>query len=116
MIKTNLPSFRESCGDFISLFFPNYCMGCSRSLIKGEDILCTYCIHELPRTGYHFMDDNPIKKKFEGRINLSFAWAYLQFRKTGIVQHLMHQLKYNNHPEIGVRLGRIFGMDFTVNR
>src|SRR5437879_6598867 len=111
MMKTNLPSIHEMSRDFISLFFPNYCLGCSGSLVKGEDILCTYCLRDLPKTDYHLQEDNPVKRKFAGRINLNHAWAYLQFRKTGIVQHLMHQLKYNNHPEVGTRLGKIFGVD-----
>ena len=25
------------------------------------------------------------------------------------MQHLLHQLKYNHHPEIGVKLGKVFG-------
>ncbi len=110
-LKTNLPSIGEAFGDFSALFFPNYCLGCSRALVKGEDILCTYCIKELPKTDYHFLDDNPVKRKLSCRIDVKYVWAYLKFRKTGIVQHLMHQLKYNNHPEIGVRLGKIFGKE-----
>ena len=46
-----------------------------------------------------------------GRLPLVHGWAFLKFRKGGIVQHLMHQMKYNNHPEVGVMLGRIFGHD-----
>jgi ComF family protein len=79
--------------------------------VKGEEILCTSCLVSLPRTDYLNVIDNPISEKFIGRIPLKNAWAFLRFRKTGIVQHLLHQLKYNNHPEIGIRLGRLFGKD-----
>jgi ComF family protein len=112
-LKTNLPSFGEAIRDFSSLFFPNYCLGCTRTLVKGEEILCTFCIKDLPKTDYHLVEDNPVKRKLIGRLNLKYAWVYLKFRKTGIVQHLMHQLKYNNHPEIGVRLGKIFGIELS---
>jgi ComF family protein len=115
-LKTNLPSPSEAIRDFASLFFPNYCLACSRALIKGEEILCTFCLAELPKTHYHFQDDNPVRLKFSGRINLKYAWAYLKFRKTGIVQHLIHQLKYNNHPEVGIRLGKSFGKDLLEAR
>ena len=27
------------------------------------------------------------------------------------MQHLLHQLKYNNHPEVGVRIGMLFGKE-----
>jgi ComF family protein len=95
--------------DFVSLFFPRYCMACSESLVKGEDILCTGCILELPKTDYHLQEGNPIEGKLVGRIPVKYAWAFLKFRKKGTVQHLLHQLKYNNHPEIGVALGKVFG-------
>jgi ComF family protein len=35
--------------------------------------------------------------------------ALFKFSKSGRVQHLLHQLKYRNQPEIGVTLGRIYG-------
>ncbi len=89
--------------DFVSLFFPNYCLGCKNTLVKGEDILCTHCILELPKTDYHTFVDNPIRLRLEGRIHVTYAFAFLRFRKTGLVQHLLHQLKYNNHPEVGIR-------------
>jgi ComF family protein len=97
--------------DFISLFFPEFCLGCSSALVRGEEILCTNCILELPRTGYHFQENNPITVKFIGRLPIKYAGAFLRFRKTGIVQKLLHHLKYSNHPEIGTRLGIVFGSE-----
>ncbi len=95
--------------DFISLFFPSYCFGCNQSLVKGEDTLCTRCLLELPKTNYHLLEENPIKNKLTGRLPVKHALAFLRFRKTGIVQHLLHQLKYNNQPEVGVKLGKNYG-------
>jgi ComF family protein len=40
---------------------------------------------------------------------LNHAMALFKFSKSGRVQHLLHQLKYRNHPEIGVTLGRFYG-------
>ncbi len=111
-VKSNLTkSAFHLWGDFVTLFFPNHCLGCSTSLYKGEEILCTRCILELPKTNYHEQIDNTIKSRLSGRIPLSNAMAFLKFRKTGVVQHLLHQLKYNNHPEVGVRLGKLYGKD-----
>ena len=97
--------------DFISLFFPRYCLACSGSVVKGEEILCTACLSDLPKTNYHLFQENPIKNRLIGRLPLKYGWAFLKFRKSGIVQHLLHQLKYNNHPEIGVRLGQAYGLE-----
>jgi len=111
-VKSNLiKSAFNLWGDFVTLFFPNHCLGCSNALYKGEDILCTRCILELPKTRYHEQADNTIKSRLDGRISLAYAMAFLKFRKTGVVQHLLHQLKYNNHPEVGVRLGKIYGKE-----
>jgi ComF family protein len=111
-VKSN---FKKSAlflwGDFVTLFFPNHCLGCSNSLFKGEEILCTRCILELPKTHYHEQAENIIKSRLSGRIPLAYAMAFLKFRKTGVVQHLLHQLKYNNHPEVGVRLGKLYGKE-----
>jgi ComF family protein len=111
-VKSNLKNRAlHLWGDFITLFFPNHCLGCANSLFKGEEILCTRCILELPKTRYHEQIDNTIKSRLSGRIALTYALAFLTFRKTGVVQHLLHQLKYNNHPEVGVRLGKLYGKD-----
>ena len=113
-VKSNLiKSAFDLCGDFVTLFFPNYCLGCSTSLFKGEEILCTRCIRDLPKTKYHEQADNIISARFGGRLPLKHAMAFLKFRKLGIVQHLLHQLKYNNHPEVGVRLGKLYGKDLA---
>jgi ComF family protein len=109
--KSNVSSLRNVISDFASLFFPEYCLGCSQGLVKGEEILCTRCLSQLPRTGYLDTPENPIKEKFIGRLPIKEAWAFLRFRKEGIVQHLLHQLKYNNQPEVGIRLGKLFGME-----
>jgi len=99
--------------DFVSLFFPRYCQACFGPLVKGEEIICTLCIAGLPKTNYHLQQTNPVEAKLTGRLPVRHAWAFLKFRKGGIVQHLLHQLKYNNHPEVGVALGKIFGYELS---
>lgn len=108
-LKKKTSPFLGVLSDFTSLFFPEYCLGCSSNLIKGEDVLCSKCILELPITDYTSFKENPIYERFIGRIPIQFAFAFLKFRKGGSVQHLLHQLKYRNHPEIGLKLGRIYG-------
>jgi ComF family protein len=99
--------------DFFSLFFPNFCLGCKDGLVKGEEILCTHCLSELPKVDYFDVQDNPLVNRFVGRVPIHCGWSLLKFQKSGIVQNLLHELKYNNHPEIGERLGRILGVRLT---
>ncbi|HEY3430325.1 MAG TPA: ComF family protein, partial [Cyclobacteriaceae bacterium] len=46
-------------------------------------------------------------------IPLKFAAAFFLFRKGGKVQQLLHELKYNNHPEIGDTLGEVYGQELA---
>ncbi|MDZ4716705.1 MAG: ComF family protein [Cytophagales bacterium] len=100
--------------DFMGLFFPRMCQGCSGSLVRGEEILCTHCIVELPKTNYHLQPENPVFSRLSGRLPIRHGWAFLKFQKGGMVQHLLHQLKYNNQPEIGERLGQVYGRELSV--
>jgi ComF family protein len=97
--------------DFIALFYPRICVACHTSLVKGEDVLCTSCLVQLPKTAYHRDHENPVRNRLAGRLPLAFASAFLKFRKGGLVQSLLHELKYNNRPEIGVRMGHLYGVE-----
>ena len=95
--------------DFVSLFFPNHCLCCNESLIKGENLICTRCMLQMPQTNYHLDYSNPLKRRLSSRIELDYAMALFKFSKSGRVQGLLHSLKYKNHAELGVVLGNIYG-------
>lgn len=94
--------------DFGSLIFPEICHACGDSLVATEKHFCTNCIYQLPYTNYHLQPDNKIAKQFWGRIKVNSACAFLYFNKGGKVQNIMHQLKYNNQPQIGIEIGRMY--------
>ncbi len=96
---------------FLSLFFPSICLSCSKSLLNGEDCICTYCRYHLPQTIYHLEKENPLIQHFWGKVPIHSAAAYYFFQKGEKVQHLLHQLKYQGRKEIGVKLGEIYGFD-----
>lgn len=75
----------------------------------NETVICTSCRHELPLTNHHSETENEIIKKFYGRIPVEFGAAMFYFHKKGIVQQLIHNLKYQNHQEIGTMLGKWYG-------
>ena len=80
-------------------------------MVNTEKILCLECSLNLPKTNFHTLSDNPIQRAFLGKLPIYKASAYLYFVKGGIVQSLLHHLKYRNHPEIGVLLGEKAGED-----
>lgn len=87
-------------------------MGCGRSLGRGEDILCTICKYELPKTNL-LKQVNDFETKFHGRISVKSAFAFLHFHKKGMVQSILHNFKYRNQPEIGLTIGEWFGKDLV---
>ena len=102
---------KQIISDFLNLFFPEVCMACGNSLYQGEKVLCTKCLLKLPRTGFHQHAENPVTQLFWGRAPIDYGTSYFFFRKSSKVQHLLHQLKYNGHPEVGVFCGGLLGME-----
>ena len=95
--------------DFTSLFYPNCCPGCGRALLKGEKTICSSCLLSMPQTDFHLDEWNQLARRLYGRFPVSNALAFLRFTKNGRIQHLLHNLKYRNQPEIGMALGTIYG-------
>jgi len=95
----------------INLFFPNVCNGCQSFLTPNETIICTSCRHNIPLTDHHLLTENEAFKKFYGRIPVEHASAFLYFHKKGIVQNLIHNLKYKGREEIGTLLGNWYSED-----
>jgi len=95
--------------DFIALFFPRYCLACYNALVKGEELVCTHCILEMPQTDYHLVAENPLKTRLAMRLPIKLGMALFKFTKSGRVQELLHTLKYKGQPEVGLMLGRLYG-------
>ncbi len=93
----------------VGIVFPNLCVGCNGVLLAAEHLICTHCIENFPETKFHAIPNNQLEQAFWGRINIEQAYAFLIFRKKGIVQKLLHELKYANNPELGIMLGRLYG-------
>ncbi|MFR9165409.1 MAG: ComF family protein [Dysgonomonas sp.] len=96
---------RKILSDFINLFFPNICLGCGKRLIEGESYICLSCIGNIPATDYHLMRGNKLEERFAGRFLFDRIASYAVFTKGGVIQSLIHELKYNNNPHIGIFIG-----------
>jgi ComF family protein len=98
----------------INLFFPKVCSGCSSFLLTNENVICTVCRHDIPLTNHHLNPENDAFKKFYGRIPVLHTSALFYFHKKGIVQELIHNLKYKGHEEIGAILGEWYAEDLKT--
>ena len=97
--------------DLFCLFFPELCAACGRALYKNEDIICTHCKYHLPQTNFQADLNNRMARQLWGRFVFEQAIAFLYFQKGGIVQNLIHQLKYNKRPEVGIKLGELYAYE-----
>jgi ComF family protein len=84
-------------------------MACDGHLKDSETYICTFCRNELPLTDFHFESDNAVANRLYGRVNFRHATSLLWFSKKGMVQHLMHNLKYKGYEDVGVFLGKWLG-------
>jgi predicted amidophosphoribosyltransferase len=58
----------------------------------------------IPLTNHHLMIENEAQKKFYGEFPAEHASAFLFIFIKGIVQELIHNLKYKGHEDIGTLL------------
>ena len=65
-------------------------------------------MHHLPLTHHHNLKEHEMHRAFYGIVPFEFGASLLYFRKKGIAQQLMHNLKYKKQQEIGTFLGDIF--------
>ncbi|WP_372917422.1 ComF family protein [Salegentibacter sp.] len=102
--------------DLLNLFYPKICNCCETELVSHEKIVCTTCLHQLPLTNFHLDNENTTKKVFSGRLSIENATSLLYFKKKGMVQNLIHNLKYRGNREIGTYLGQWLGEELAKTR
>jgi len=99
----------RSLDDAFCLFYPRLCLACELKHLPPNQIICTSCEYQLPRTDFHLFIENEFTKKFWGRINIHTAASLFYFYKKSKTQHLIHNLKYKGKKDVGVALGKMLG-------
>lgn len=88
--------FGRSLIDFI---YPPFCLLCDRRLEASEQLVCNTCWSGLPAL------QQPLKLYPEG-MGLAFARALSIWEYGTTVQDLVHHLKYNGRPVLGIKMGQ----------
>ncbi|MBK8055271.1 MAG: ComF family protein [Saprospiraceae bacterium] len=95
--------------DLFHTLFPDICLACDTQPKIRQGDFCVECLHKMPYTDHFSLPDNVVTKHFKGRVKLEYGAALLRFREGGIVQNMLHKLKYKKRKEIGEILGEIAG-------
>ncbi len=98
---------------FIFLIYPKVCIVCGNHLVQSEKSICQQCVIDLPKTGFHLLQNNPVEKLFWGKIHVEFASAFFFFQKGSVAQKLLHNLKYKGNKEIGIELGKHYATELV---
>src|SRR5881394_2475755 len=94
--------------DLLSLIYPRLCEACSSTLFSHEQYLCNHCRVGLPASNYHMHSENPLARKFYGRIPIQSASCTYLFEKSGKVQRLSHAIKYQDQKELADHIGEYY--------
>lgn len=105
---------KEMAEGLSHLIYPRLCEGCSKPLLAEEEVLCLNCnVYHLPRTAYHHITDNETAMRFAGRVQVEKATSFAYFTPEGLLQHLLHRLKYDGKQYIGTYLGKQLAYDLV---
>ncbi len=93
--------------DFLSLVFPSECPACHDTLIKNEEYICTSCRLQLP----YISDDDQFAfmNRFVDFQSVDKVNVFLKYTKKGMVQRIIHAIKYKGNKQLAIHLGGIFG-------
>lgn len=94
---------------FVHLFYPRVCNGCGGELVTGEQFICLNCYEALQPTFLAAKQDNSLWRNLSVRMPIASATAMFYFNKDGIIQNLLHQLKYKGKRDLGIHLGKEYG-------
>lgn len=98
----------------LDLLAPRLCVVCGRRLSPTEQVLCASCNMHLPRTGFqHDAQDNILARLFWGIIPVERAAALFYYEASSKNSNILYDLKYHDHPEIGMEMGRLLAREFA---
>lgn len=96
---------------FLDVLYPRLCGACGDTLEPSENQICVSCHFRLPKTNSHLSKDILLDNKFWGKLSVKNTYSFLKFSKKGLVQELLHNLKYRNKPELAKFLGLLYAQD-----
>ncbi|MDE6298411.1 MAG: ComF family protein, partial [Muribaculaceae bacterium] len=69
--------------------------------------VCTRCLADLPRSGYHRRRLNPMEERFAGHFPFVRATGHFLYARGSGLSQLFQDMKYRRFPKIGEMLGSI---------
>lgn len=99
----------------LSVFFPNRCAFCGRYVDEANSTICPSCLAALPRTEQARLRQNSTEMLFRDVPHVLSAAAFLFYDHDSTFRHAIHQLKYNERPEVARELACIAAEEFQAD-
>lgn len=100
--KAVIKTIREG---LVQVVFPNVCLCCGEEVLKPGEHICPFCLHR------RFEDANAENRPASSAVILPagvvIQHALWKFDKGGMLQELMHHLKYERLTGVGTQLGAV---------
>ena len=90
------------------LFYPNLCVGCHRESVATSELFCVACEHLTTITSLHQIAQNECLRRVPS-VSVYRASAMYRFYPGGIIQKVIHEIKYARQPRIAYRMGQKYG-------
>ncbi len=92
------------------IIFPESCLMCKNELAASEQWVCSFCHGELVYTYFElYTEPTKLDQLFWGRVSFAGTYALLYFEKGKSSQKILHALKYQSNPTVGVAFGKEIG-------
>jgi ComF family protein len=87
--------------------WPNLCLLCERTLMKGEQHVCLNCLYDLPAIHEDSFRENNTADRILGKMEFERATSGFRYNKDSSIQKALELLKYKGEKEIGSCLSSV---------
>lgn len=106
--------FKKLVDGLVNTVYPSCCITCEKLLVEQEDLICLDCFIKISSTDFHLFKDNPISRKFYGKVPINHAMSCFPFVKKGRVQAILHHLKYRDEAGLSYMIGLWYGRKLNL--
>jgi len=90
-------------------FFPPLCLSCSGRLSSAEEYLCDRCARALVRVASSDHTMTVLTGRFADARAVAAFFPLYYFEEHGVLQHVIHALKYEGMTDLGAIFGGMIG-------
>lgn len=97
------------------IFSPRVCTICGLTLADGEELMCTHCLLQMPRTHFHLNPFNILHQRLGPSIPLDRAAAWFYYAKESGYARMIIDTKYGARPLQGRLMGKLYARELIAD-